>query len=568
MWIEQKMKPYCKWLLVVNATLFVAFSTHAGSPFYDELHDKHGYVRSEYTEIYNRYNQWTPIELQAIQENAKIRVFDGDYFLDPMPRVISGYEMDHVLKRGVHQRAKALQLFLTDYFGEQKFRNASIFPQGVLDRIVSRNDEGLFYYYQRNKELPISFLYGPDLIRDPSGQWRIIEDNPGFVGGYGDLIASQEGSLDMYSLDKKKYRSAKIFFDQTILSYQEIAKKYQGRVVAYRLDPIIDNEDLRTEKIFESYEIPTVTQNTDLQLNVREDGAYLVKKSDPKFLEKVGYVILQGEHAWLDPSYGPAKRKNVLKELEYYSSEEDALDLAGRTKAKNLLENITKTNKMNTKEILKTLNASENEISFLDYEQEALQSKGLTELWRNKKVGISYTPGVEFIGDKEFYIYIEDIIRFYLNEEPILKNIESVSFVDKDGKIKLDFISKVFASVKRYVIKKVDGRGGDAVWVGQKLTSAEAEVLKKEIEKEPTKYIVQKFTPLSHMTDAHQPHRILDLRVLADVGPSGVVVSDVPWGRGLSVNGNGKVNLSDHGRAFTVLVERSSAFRCERAYRH
>src|SRR5262249_3717369 len=45
---------------------------------------------------------------------------------------------------------------------------------------------------------------------------------------------------------------------------------------------------------------------------------------------------------------------------------------------------------------------------------------GLLDAIFEGKVASNVTAGTEFIGDKEFYMYVDDLIRFYLNEEPLV----------------------------------------------------------------------------------------------------------------------------------------------------
>merc|ERR1719378_2045188 len=98
------------------------------------------------------------------------------------------------------------------------------------------------------------------------------------------------------------------------------------------------------------------------------------------------------------------------------------------------------------------------------------------------------------MGDKLFCSFADDIIRFYLGEEPILRTIPTRSFcmqttkqqrkelkAESDGKFgkllpDMDVIAEVFddpAAQQMVVVKRVDGRGGDGVWVGPKIPRSE-----------------------------------------------------------------------------------------------
>src|SRR5262249_53685785 len=117
-----------------------------------------------------------------------------------------------------------------------------------------------------------------------------------------------------------------------------------------------------------------------------------------------------------------------------------------------------------------------------------VQAKGLLKALLSGKVATNYSPGVDFIGDKEFYFYVEDLIRNYLHEEPILTNIGSRKFADKTGKLDSDLVKEVFSNQKKYVIKAVDGRGGDSVWVGPKIPRDKFKSVREQIIANPERF--------------------------------------------------------------------------------
>jgi uncharacterized circularly permuted ATP-grasp superfamily protein len=178
------------------------------------------------------------------------------------------------------------------------------------------------------------------------------------------------------------------------------------------------------------------------------------------------------------------------------------------------------------------------------------------------KVSCSNAVGTEFINDKAFYVYVEDLIRFYLNEEPVLKNIETqfaATFNKSNGGAQLneELLNRVIRHPKEYVIKGVNGRGGNQVWIGPKLKAEELKELVEKVTQNPSYYIIQKYTPLSTLDDS-----IVDLRLLSDVSSEGVITAPVPWGRSIPINGSGKVNLSLEGRETAMLISRAKTASC------
>lgn len=182
---------------------------------------------------------------------------------------------------------------------------------------------------------------------------------------------------------------------------------------------------------------------------------------------------------------------------------------------------------------------------------------GLLDAYYAGNVKIANGPGFTTVEDKELCAHVDKLIKFYLNEDPILKSVPTLSFGKGDAGDQ-DLIQQVFDNPKAQencVVKRVDGRGGDAVWVGAKLSRSDFLESRPLVEKEPGSFIVQKYTCVSEVDG-----QIVDLRGPAFLSSSedvlsggvGVCVSPVLWGRGSDKNGNGKVNISDKGFEFTI----------------
>lgn len=527
---------------------------------YNEIFDQSGKVRPEYREAYSVWSKLTDADKAAFLTQSR-QAFRGDNALDAMPRMISAEEYDSVLKPGVDQRARAIRAFLKDHFsGLKAYTRRNVIPESVVQKLIHRSQEAGFDGLVN--ATTISFFYGPDIIRDAQGTWRVIEDNPGFIGGIGDLRLAQSFLTQHFpELGKAiRFRSSEEFYSNIAARFKTEAAKFGGVPVIYMMPPYADNEDKRIQKIFSDYGIQSVTQYTNLKMKVTQDGAFLYDQRNPgKALQKVGYVMLNGEHWWLDPSHPGSFERLLSWEAESHL-DETALDPQVRSALKAAMSETPH----DLKKIEAILNSSNFKNDLPRSLRAASQAQGLIAAALQGKVGLNYSPGVDFIGDKEFYLYVENMIRFYLHEEPILKNIptERLGEVGTD-RLNSEVFDRVFSDLEKYVIKKVDGRGGDAVWVGPKIKAEEIPALKERILGNPSEYIVQTYTPLSYMNE-----NIVDMRVIADVGPRSVFVTDTPWGRGLPMNGNGKVNLSDQGREITILINEGSWRSCKNTFLH
>ncbi len=525
--------------------------------FFDEIftNPKTGKVYPWYETAYNWWNKLTEKQKKLHVDQSR-KQFMGDNALEPMPRIIPAEEYDRVLKPGVEQRAQAIVAFLQDHYsGRRTYADAGVIPQEVVDRIVRRGNDHFFDQSLRGMK-NINFMYGPDIIRDSKGTWRVIEDNPGFIGGVGDLRLAQELTLKMIPglNEEQRFRPATEFYEELATRFQ--SRGLPGRVVLYQLPPYADNEDKRIRALLHEMGISVVTNHSQEYMQITEDGVFLRNKRNPGFKQKVSFVMLNGEHHFMDSSFEGNFQKAVIMEAKAHL-EEDNLNKEIR---KELVAELAQA-EPNTELLMGILNRSNILNSARKDISRTKQASGLIQAILDGKVNSNYSPGIDFIGDKEFYVYVENLIRFYLKQEPILRNIETGKFGDERGRLNQKLFDKVFANLNDYVIKKVDGRGGDAVWVGPKISAKEIPAIQERILEAPGYYIFQRFTPLSRLNDL-----IVDIRVIADVNNKDVFVSNTPWGRGLPVDGNGKVNLSDTGREVTVLVTEGPFRLCKNAY--
>jgi uncharacterized circularly permuted ATP-grasp superfamily protein len=150
---------------------------------------------------------------------------------------------------------------------------------------------------------------------------------------------------------------------------------------------------------------------------------------------------------------------------------------------------------------------------------------GIMGAYRKGNVAIVNAIGNGVADDKAVYVYVPDMIRYYLNEEPILKNVPTYQLGNKDER------EHVFESMDKMVIKRTNGSGGYGMLMGHAASKEEIKEYKKEILKDPRNFIAQPTISLSaapcYMQGELQPRRI-DLRPYALCGPDGIEI--VPGG--------------------------------------
>lgn len=184
------MKNLLVLLLFIHSLLFNVFALGADSrpqssqEYYNEIYEGEQ-VRDIYQPLTDYLQAPTREQDQKDFLVQSRKAFRKDNALDAVPRILSPTEAAEI-QQGVEQRARALRAFLKDHYsGKRYYATAGVLPAKVVKRIISRIGESA--YDGLVNPQTISFMYGPDIIRDSEGNWRVIEDNPGFIGGIGDL---------------------------------------------------------------------------------------------------------------------------------------------------------------------------------------------------------------------------------------------------------------------------------------------------------------------------------------------------------------------------------------------
>ncbi|WP_457624460.1 circularly permuted type 2 ATP-grasp protein [Persephonella sp.] len=142
---------------------------------------------------------------------------------------------------------------------------------------------------------------------------------------------------------------------------------------------------------------------------------------------------------------------------------------------------------------------------------------GIMGAYRAGNVTIINAPGTGVADDKAVYAYVPDIIRYYLGEEPVLKNVQTyICEREEDRKYVLENMEKL-------VVKPVDESGGYGLLIGPKATKKEISQYREKIKKNPRKYIAQPVMSLSvHPTFIEDTKRFeprhIDLRTFFLMG--------------------------------------------------
>ena len=110
---------------------------------------------------------------------------------------------------------------------------------------------------------------------------------------------------------------------------------------------------------------------------------------------------------------------------------------------------------------------------------------------RAGRVTVANAIGNGIADDKLVYAYVPEMIRYYLDEDPILGNVETYRLVDDDG---------ARGGVRRrdeLVFKRVDGSGGKDLLIGPHATDIELDPSSAPSGRDPRAWIAQRTVSLS-----------------------------------------------------------------------
>lgn len=170
----------------------------------------------------------------------------------------------------------------------------------------------------------------------------------------------------------------------------------------------------------------------------------------------------------------------------------------------------------------------------------------LMEAYRKGNVAIINAPGNGAADDKGIYYFVPAMIKYYLGEEPILKNAPTyIPYKD---------MTYILENIEKLVIKDVSEAGGYGVVFGRDLTKEKLEELKTLINENPRRFIAQEIIDF------------LDLQILDDDGVSTVprkadLRAFVVQGKDIKVWHSGLTRFSRNPNSFVVNSSQGGGFK-------
>ena len=134
---------------------------------------------------------------------------------------------------------------------------------------------------------------------------------------------------------------------------------------------------------------------------------------------------------------------------------------------------------------------------------------GLLHAYKLGNVALANAPGTGVADDKSVYVFVPEMVRYYLHEEPILSNVDTyMCRRPEDLEYTLD-------NLQDLVVKRVGESGGYGMLIGPHSTLEEREEYAKQVRANPPDFISQPVLALSRapcLIDGQFEPRHVDLR--------------------------------------------------------
>ena len=115
----------------------------------------------------------------------------------------------------------------------------------------------------------------------------------------------------------------------------------------------------------------------------------------------------------------------------------------------------------------------------------ALGVPGLMRAWRRGKVGLANAPGAGVADDKVVYTFVPKIIKYYLDQDPIIPNVPSYLCMNDNER------NFVLSNLDKLVVKPANESGGYGMLIGPRASKAERAQCAKLICADPRNYMAQ-----------------------------------------------------------------------------
>lgn len=341
---------------------------------------------------------------------------DEEFMVDPVPRILTATEW-RKLEAGIAQRARALNRFIADAYGEQKIFDAGIVPLRLLESSPGYEPQlrGVLA-----SEVPAAGVAGLDLVRGPDGAFAVLEDNLRMPSGARYASVCREAVLDAVVPDTPPLPFDG-YADELLAALRAAAPNGEG-------DPSVAvlSDGPENTAWFEQADLASIW------------GVPLVTPAQ-LFCER-------------ERLYGRVGNERVEIDVLYRRTDRERLTGPGG-------------------------------------EPTALGEILLPPL-RAGRLRCLNEFGTGIADDKLAHVYVEEMIRFYLGEEPVLPSVQAYDLAGEGG-------DEVRGRIEELVVKPRDGMGGRGVIILPDASERERREAIDQVAGAPEEFIAQEMVRLS-----------------------------------------------------------------------
>jgi len=380
---------------------------------------------------------------RGVTFNVDGGVDERPFPLDMVPRILPAGEWS-LLEAGVRQRVRTLEAFLDDVYGA-----GQCFDDGVLPRRVVTSSP--HFHRAAHGITPANgvriHVSGIDLVRDDTGEFRILEDNVRVPSGVSYVIENRRAMSRVLGdlMARHRVRSVSEYPSRLLMALRAAAPPDVSDPTVVVLTPGAYNS-----AYFEH------------SLVARLMGVELVEGRD---------LHCRGNRVFMRTTTGEQQVHVVYRRID-----DDYLDpLHGRPDS-------------------------------------VVGCAGLMNAIRAGTVTVANAVGNGVADDKLLYTYVPELTKYYLGEDPILRNVDTYRVEDPEDR------TQVLDRLNELVLKPTDGSGGYGIVIGPAATKRQLDRVRQAISTHPRGWIAQPVVQLSTVptvVDGRLARRHVDLRPFA-----------------------------------------------------
>ena len=447
---------------------------------FDEAWAAPGKPREHYAELLSAFAGLDVTLLRAAVSLAMaetgVTFGDRPFEVCPMPRLLTAREAAR-LAAGLEQRARALNAFVVDAYGERRIVAAGRFPEWIIDS--SEGFEPALAGHWPGGPAPIG-VAGLDLVRGDGGELRVLEDNVRTPSGFA------------YAISAARALRAALPFD--------VADHDDGA------DSLLEGLAAAVRGALPDRPGPALVVITDGERNRAHFEHALAASHLGAKLLRVDELVRAGDRLLYRDERGGEHGIDVV----YRRCDEDRL--------------------------------------FDEHGEQTLVGERLLEPWMAGNIAIVNGFGTGVSDDKLAHAYVEEMVRFYLEEEPLLRSVPTLDLTRDEN------LGRLMEAPEEYVVKPRAGQGGGGVVVIAHAHAPDVRRCLAAVREHPETFVAQPLISLSTVPtvvgDSLVPRHV-DLRPFVFSAPNWTRavpsgLTRVAWGEGALVvnssqDGGGKV---------------------------